>query len=157
MFLEVQALAARIHFGFPKRMVTGYDYNRVAMIIALLENKAGFALGNHDIFVNVVGGFKIQETSADVGILVAIASAFFNVALSPKMLFIGEVGLTGEVRAVSHMYERITTAAQYGFSHVVLPQSRQHTAITVPGISVTYASSITQLIDPQLHSRKINR
>jgi DNA repair protein RadA/Sms len=121
LLLEVQALVSRTHFGFPKRMVTGYDLNRTLLLIAVLEKRCGLHLENEDIFVNIVGGLKIKEPAVDLGIALAIASAFRNVSLDAETLWVGEVGLGGEVRSVPGISERIAEAAALGFKRVVIP------------------------------------
>ena len=91
--LEVQALVARTHFGFPKRMVTGLDYNRTLLLIAVLEKRLGLHLENEDVYVNVVGGLRVKEPAVDLGVAMAIASAHRNQTLDPHTVWIGEVGL----------------------------------------------------------------
>jgi DNA repair protein RadA/Sms len=123
LMLEVQALVARTHFGFPKRMVTGLDVNRVLLLIAVLEKRLGLHLENEDIFVNVVGGVKVKEPAIDLGVALAIASAHRNQTLDPETLWIGEVGLGGEIRSVTSLAMRLTEAAQLGFKRAVVPKA----------------------------------
>ncbi len=123
LMLEVQALVARTHFGFPKRMVTGLDANRALLLIAVLEKRLGLHLENEDIFVNVVGGVKVKEPAVDLGVALAIASAHRNQTLDPNTLWIGEVGLAGEIRSVGNLAMRLTEAAQLGFKRAVVPQT----------------------------------
>ncbi|OGR90909.1 MAG: DNA repair protein RadA [Elusimicrobia bacterium RIFCSPLOWO2_01_FULL_59_12] len=122
LMLEIQALVARTHFGFPKRMVTGLDYNRTLLLIAVLEKRLGLHLENEDVYVNVVGGLRVKEPAVDLGVAVAIASAHRNQALDPHTLWIGEVGLGGEVRAVGALPLRLMEASQLGFKRAVVPQ-----------------------------------
>lgn len=122
LMLEIQALVARTHFGFPKRMVTGLDYNRTLLLTAVLEKRLGLHLENEDIYVNVVGGLRVKEPAVDLGVAMAIASAHRNQTLDPTTLWIGEVGLGGEIRAVGALPLRLKEAAQLGFNRAVVPQ-----------------------------------
>ena len=123
LMLEVQALVSRTHFGFPKRMVTGLDANRALLLIAVLEKRLGLHLENEDVFVNIVGGVKIKEPAIDLGVALAIASAHRNQTLDPSTLWIGEVGLGGEIRSVGALAMRLSEAAQLGFKRAVVPQT----------------------------------
>jgi DNA repair protein RadA/Sms len=122
LMLEVQALVARTHFGFPKRMVTGLDYNRTLLLIAVLEKRLGLHLENEDVYVNVVGGLRVKEPAVDLGVAMAIASAHRNQNLDPNTLWIGEVGLGGEVRAVGGLPLRLMEAIQLGFKRAIVPK-----------------------------------
>ncbi len=113
---------ARTHFGFPKRMVTGLDYNRTLLLIAVLEKRLGLHLENEDVYVNVVGGLRVKEPAVDLGVAMAIASAHRNQTLDPNTLWIGEVGLGGEVRAVGALPLRLMEAEQLGFKRAVVPR-----------------------------------
>jgi DNA repair protein RadA/Sms len=123
LMLEVQALVSRTHFGFPKRMVTGLDANRVLLLIAVLEKRLGLHLETEDIFVNIVGGVKVREPAVDLGVALAIASAHRNQMLDPHTVWIGEVGLGGEVRSAGSVALRLLEAAQLGFKRAVVPQT----------------------------------
>jgi DNA repair protein RadA/Sms len=123
LMLEVQALVTRTHFGFPKRMVTGLDYNRTLLLIAVLEKRLGLHLENEDVYVNVVGGLKVKEPAVDLGVAMAIASAHRNQTLDPETLWIGEVGLGGEIRGVSALPLRLAEAAHLGFKRAVVPRT----------------------------------
>lgn len=123
LMLEVQALVSRTHFGFPKRMVTGFDANRALLLISVLEKRLGLHLENEDVFVNIVGGVKIKEPAIDLGVALAIASAHRNQTLDPQTLWIGEVGLGGEIRSVGGLPMRLSEAAQLGFKRAVVPQT----------------------------------
>ncbi len=123
ILLEVQALVARTNFGFPKRMVTGYDTNKVVLLIAVLEKRLGLHLETQDIFVNVVGGVKIKETGVDLGIACAIASGNGNYPCPQGCIILGEVGLAGEVRSISQLDERLLEAEKLGFEKAIVPAS----------------------------------
>ena len=118
--VEVQSVS-RTGFNLPRRQTSGIDYNRAALLIAVLEKKLGFMLGQEDIFVNVAGGIKVEEPGADLAVIVAIASSFKNRSVTEDAVIIGEVGLAGEVRAVSHLEKRVQEAAKLGFSKAIVP------------------------------------
>jgi DNA repair protein RadA/Sms len=122
LLLEIQALTAHRSFGLPQRTVTGIDYNRFLLILAILEKNLGLKLENYDIFVNVAGGIKVVETAADLGTAAAIFSAFTDRPISTKTAFLGELGLDGEVRPVRFMEQRILEAERLGFDTVYLPE-----------------------------------
>lgn len=121
LLLEVQALVSRSNFGTPNRRVTGADNNRVAMILAVLEKRCGFLMGDQDVFVNVVGGMRIDEPAADLAIMAAIVSSFKDVALPHNAILIGELGLGGEVRGVSRLQTRLSEAYKLGFETAYVP------------------------------------
>lgn len=123
LLIEIQSLVARTNFGLPRRMVSGYDLNRVIIIIAVLEKRIGVPLDNQDVFINVVGGIKIKETAGDLAIACAIACANNGVICPQKTVIFGEVGLAGEVRAVSQVRERLTEAEKLGFKKAIIPKS----------------------------------
>ena len=123
LLLEVQALTAKTNFGMPRRMVTGLDYNKTVLLVAILEKKLGLPLDSHDVFVNVAGGLKITEPGIDLGVCAAIYSAFTARAFPYDTAFIGEVGLTGEVRAVGYIQERVKEAEKLGFAKIYIPKS----------------------------------
>jgi DNA repair protein RadA/Sms len=123
LLLEVQSLVTRTNFGLPRRMVTGYDLNRITIIIAVLEKRVGLHLESEDVFVNVVGGVKIKETGVDLGIACAIASGHSNFVCPPKSVILGEVGLAGEVRSIGQLAERLMEAEKLGFEKAVIPKS----------------------------------
>ena len=121
LLLEVQALVAPAGFGQLRRSVTGADYNRVSLMIAVLEKVLGMALASQDIFVNIVGGVRVSEPAADLGIALALASSFRNVPLEAGLVAIGEVGLAGEVRSVAQIEQRLREASKLGYYRYVVP------------------------------------
>ncbi len=125
MLIEVQALVSPTNFGMPRRMATGTDYNRITLLMAVLEKRVGMQLGNFDAYVNVVGGIKIDEPACDLALIIAIASSFRNRIVDPDCVFIGEVGLTGEVRAVSHIDKRVMEAKRIGFKTCIIPSGNK--------------------------------
>ncbi len=123
VLVEIQALVSPTAFGSPRRATTGVDYNRVVLIAAVLEKRAGLPLTNQDIYVNVVGGLKIVEPAADLGIALALAASYRNTAMDRETAVLGEIGLTGEVRAVGRTEQRLREAARLGFRRLIVPQS----------------------------------
>ncbi|MEW6054631.1 MAG: DNA repair protein RadA [Nitrospirota bacterium] len=121
LMVELQALVSQTSFGMPRRTTIGVDFNRVNLLAAVLEKKAGLLLGGMDIFVNVVGGLRLVEPAVDLGIIVTIASSLRDVPLHPKVFVFGEVGLSGEIRAVAQAETRIREAAKIGFRQAVMP------------------------------------
>lgn len=121
LLVEVQALVSRSGFNIARRQTSGIDYNRAALLIAVLEKKLGFMLSQEDIYINVAGGIKVEEPGADLAVVVAIASSFKNRPVFEDTVIIGEVGLAGEVRAVSYVEKRIQEAYKLGFSRAIVP------------------------------------
>lgn len=121
MLVEIQALVCPTSFGMPRRMATGIDYNRITLLMAVLEKRVGLQMHNHDAYVNVVGGLKLDEPACDLGIITAIASSFRNTAVDTGSVLMGEVGLTGEVRAVNQIDKRIMEALRTGFKNCIIP------------------------------------
>ena len=125
ILVELQALTTLSVFGFPKRTANGLDFNRLTLLIAVLEKKAGMALGNQDVYMNIVGGIKINEPALDLGIILATASSFKNIPIPNDYIAIGEVGLTGEVRNVNMVEKRIKEAEKLGFKTCIIPESNK--------------------------------
>jgi len=123
LLIELQALADRMRFGAPRRIAQGLDANRLAMLLAAANRHAGLSLQEHDVFVNVVGGIEISETSADLPLLIALASSLSARPLPASLVAFGEIGLTGEVRPVAYGDERLREAQAQGFSIAVVPQA----------------------------------
>ena len=123
LLIELQALVSQTVFGQPRRMTTGTDYNRVAMIMAVLEKRVGLNLGNHDAYINIVGGLKVDEPALDLGIASAVYSSYKNIAAQKDIVVVGEIGLTGEVRAVNYLDKRLAEAAKLGFRKAIVPAS----------------------------------
>jgi DNA repair protein RadA/Sms len=121
VLVEIQALVGETSYGTPQRLAANVDRARLAMILAVLERRAGMHLGTHDVYASVAGGLRINEPAADLGIALAIASAFRGVALPAATVAFGELGLSGEVRAVSQRARRIAEARKLGFKTIVAP------------------------------------
>ncbi len=142
---EVQALVSKTAYPVPRRMASGIDFNRTALLIAVLEKRANFALYNQDAYVNVVGGFKILETAADLAIVLAIASGFSDFEMPGDLIVVGEIGLSGEIRAVSFVEKRIKEAQKLGFKRIMIP-SRNKLTQNIEGIEIIKVSSVSQAI-----------
>lgn len=123
ILVELQALVTGTGAGSPRRTIAGLDSNRVALLAAVLEKKVGLNLAGHDIFMNVAGGVKVDEPAVDMGVVAALASSFLDRPVDGKTVVLGEVGLTGEVRAVSHLETRMTEALKMGFTRCLAPAS----------------------------------
>ncbi len=121
LLVEIQALVCHSNFGIPRRQTIGTDFNRVNLLMAVLEKRSGVQLASCDAYVNITGGLKVLEPAIDLGIVIAILSSFKNCALSPKLIAFGEVGLSGEVRAVSMARQRVAEAEKLGFDTCILP------------------------------------
>ncbi len=146
LLAEVQSLVSQTFFPSPRRMMTGADFNRVNMLIAVLEKRVGYNLSNQDIYVNIVGGMKIDEPAADLGIICAMASAFKNAEIPPDIALIGEVGLTGELRAVVQLDKRLNELKKLGFTKCIVPDSNKKGLITPPGLDVLFAKNVSSAL-----------
>ena len=149
MLLELQALVARASFGTPRRTVLGADYNRVCLLLAVLEKRAQLPIGNQDVFVNVAGGGRVVEPAADLAIVLAAASSYMERPLPADVVVLGEVGLTGEVRAVAGLEARLRAAAQLGFRSAVVPKSGAAEMRSVP-LSVRGAATVSEALEALL-------
>lgn len=121
MNVEVQTLVAKTTFGQPRRMPLGIDYNKLVLLIAVLEKRCGLALGGYDVYVNAMGGIKLNEPACDLAVCAALASAYFGQPIDKYTAVFGEVGLTGEVRAVSYCEKRVAECVKMGFKKVLVP------------------------------------
>ena len=125
MLIELQALTTLSVFGIPKRTANGLDYNRLAVLIAVLEKRANLNIGGQDIYVNVVSGMKLNEPSIDLGVLCVCASSFKNVPIPKDTVIMGEVGLTGEVRRINMIEKRLKEAEKMGFKRCIIPENNK--------------------------------
>ncbi len=136
---EVQSLVTQTSFGQPRRTVSGLDYNRVMLLLAVLEKRAGVYVGNCDVYVNVVGGFELEEPAADLPVLLACASSARDKALPGDLCAMGEVGLGGELRAVGHMEQRVAELFRLGFKKCILPRQGTQTIMAPEGLELVRA------------------
>lgn len=147
MLVEVQALLSYTSFGVPRRAATGADYNRVVLLMAVLEKRVGLQLQNYDSYVNVVGGIKLNEPSSDLGIIASIASSYKDKEIDDGTVIIGEVGLAGEVRAVNFIEKRINEAYKLGFSKCIIPYNNYKNLKDVANIKVYGVRSVEEALD----------
>lgn len=145
ILVEVQALICRTNFNMPRRTAAGTDYNRVNLLMAVLEKRAGMQLSDCDAYVNVAGGMRITEPALDLAVIVAILSSFKNISIDPKTVLFGEVGLTGEIRAVNLAEQRVAEAAKMGFEVCILPQANKEN-IKVQGIKLIGVRNLQEVI-----------
>lgn len=122
IFAEVQALVSKTGFGVPRRTSTGFDFNRTALLIAVLEKRAGYFFGNMDTYINVIGGLRLDEPAADLAVAIALISSLTDTVIDDGIVAFGEIGLGGELRSVAHAESRINEAEKLGFSEIILPK-----------------------------------
>ncbi|MCL2353289.1 MAG: DNA repair protein RadA [Defluviitaleaceae bacterium] len=146
ILVEVQALVAPTKAPNPRRVVNGMDYNRVNMLLAMLEKRCGLPMSMADSYINIPGGMKLAEPAADLAVIAATAASFKNKAIPPQILIFGEVGLTGEVRAVTHTQRRIDEGAKLGFSEIIIPQANLKGLKRPDGVKVFGVNSINELL-----------
>lgn len=146
ILVEIQGLASSSSFGTPRRTVLGLDPNRVALIAAVMEKRLGMNLSGLDIFMNVAGGVKVTEPAADLGVAVALASSFLDRPVPEGTTVLGEVGLTGEIRAVSHVEQRIKEVVKMGFTRCLVPANSLKQISGIEGIQIEGVSSLKQIM-----------
>lgn len=147
ILIEIQALVCRTNFGIPRRQAIGTDLNRLNLLMAVLEKRLGMSMGDCDAYVNIAGGMRITEPAIDLGIVLALVSSFRNRAIEENVMAFGEVGLSGEVRAVSQMQTRVGEAKKLGFKTCIVPASCKDSLQDVKGVNLIYVSSVTDAID----------
>lgn len=147
VLVEIQALIAPSSFGNPRRMATGVDNSRVPLLMAVLEKRVGLLLQNHDAYIKVAGGVKLDEPAIDLAIAVSIASSFRDQATKPDDIFIGEVGLTGEIRRVARIEQRVQEAAKLGFNRVICPQKNLDGWTIPKSIQVVGVNTVQEALD----------
>lgn len=147
ILLEVQALVCRSNFGIPRRTAAGTDFNRVNLLMAVLEKRVGLQMGNCDAYVNIAGGIKMNEPAIDLGIVLALVSSYKNRPVDEKTICFGEVGLSGEVRAVNMAEQRVLEAKKLGFTTCVLPEVSRAAIKEIQGIQLIGVRNIKEAID----------
>ncbi|HIX68523.1 MAG TPA: DNA repair protein RadA [Candidatus Anaerostipes excrementavium] len=147
ILIEIQALISPTSFQMPRRTAVGIDYNRVNLLMAVLEKRVGFQLGGCDAYVNLAGGMRLGEPAIDLGVVMAIASSYKNVAVPEDTIIFGEVGLVGEVRAVSGGEARIKEAQKLGFRRCILPKANMETLKTLPKMQLMGVTNIREALD----------
>jgi DNA repair protein RadA/Sms len=147
ILVEIQALVSATNLGMPRRTAIGVDHNRVSLLVAVLDKICGLHLGGSDIFINVAGGIKVEEPAVDLGIVAAMASSFLDRPIDARMVVLGEVGLTGEVRAISQMDVRIKEAARLGFNRFVVPKSTVCKVTGAGNMQINTIGSLKELLE----------
>jgi DNA repair protein RadA/Sms len=147
VLIELQALTSRTSFGNPRRTVLGIEHNKLALLVAVMEKKLGMQLMGHDIFMNIAGGVRIEEPAVDLAIVSAVASSFLDKPVANGTVVLGEVGLTGEIRAVSHIPIRIAESAKMGFTRCLLPESNLKRLNKKTGIKLEGIKTVSDAID----------
>jgi len=150
LLVEIQALASTTSFGNPRRTANGIDMNRLLLIIAVLTKRVGIKMGDQDVFVNVIGGLQINEPAADLAVATAIASSFRNRPVAADVAIVGEVGLSGELRAVGHLETRLKESAKLGFKRCLLPASSPLKQVKSPPLELLTVRSMGEALDKAL-------
>jgi DNA repair protein RadA/Sms len=151
LLVEIQALASHSSFGHPRRTANGVDFNRLLLIVAVLTRRVGLRLYDQDVFANVIGGLQVGEPAADLAVAVAIASSIRDRPVAADLAMVGEVGLSGEVRAVGQTAARLKEAAQLGFRRCLLPKSIRRGQEPLPqGIEAIPVRSVVEAVQKAL-------
>ena len=150
MLMEIQALVCKTNFGMPRRTAAGLDYNRVNLLMAVLEKRLGLPLSGYDAYVNIAGGIRLNEPAADLGIVLAVASSYKNRPIAEEVIAFGEVGLSGEVRAVSMPEQRVSEAKKLGFTTCILPEVSVKTVGKIEGVKIIGVKSVGEAISAGL-------
>ena len=145
LLVEIQALATPTNYPMPQRVTTGFDFKRLAMLLCVLDRRAGVSTGSQDVFINIAGGLKIEEPAADLGIVTAVASSIRNKPVPADAVLMGEVGLGGEIRSVSQITGRVKEAQRLGFKRAIVP--RRNAAPQTAGIQVTGADTVRAALE----------
>ena len=147
ILIEVQALVSTANFGIPQRNVNGFDFRRLAMLLAVLEKRMELVMGMKDVFINLVGGLKVDDPAADLSILCAIASSFMDKPIDENIVFMGEIGLAGEVRSISRLGHRLSEVMALGFSGAVVPEASMNNKIKKSKLKIYPVTSVRQAFD----------
>jgi DNA repair protein RadA/Sms len=150
LLVEIQALASTTSFGLPRRTANGVDFNRLLLLVAVLSKRVGLRLSDQDVFVNVVGGLRVNEPAADLAVAVAVASSFRDVPVAADLAVVGEIGLSGELRAVSQLSRRLSEAAKLGFRRCLLPKGTRRKKDLPSEIEVISVRSVAEALEVAL-------
>jgi DNA repair protein RadA/Sms len=154
ILVEVQALCSTSAFGLPRRTANGVDVNRMLLIVAVLSKRLGLKLGDQDVFVNVIGGLHIGEPAADVSIAASIASSVRDAPVGADLALVGEVGLSGELRAVGQLPSRLREAAKLGFRRAVIPKTYRQSDELPGNIEILTARSVGEALEIAMKKRQ---
>jgi len=147
ILVEIQALVSQSNLGMPRRTAIGVDHNRVSLLVAVLDKICGLHLGGSDIFINVAGGVRVEEPAVDLGVVAAMASSFLDRPVDARTVILGEVGLTGEVRAVSQMEVRVKESARLGFNRCIVPRTNTASLTKIAKMEICSISSLKELLE----------
>ena len=155
LLVEIQSLVSRSSFGYARRRTQGFDFNRLSLLVAVLEKRMGLALEAEDIFVNVAGGIKIEDPAADLAVCAVVASSFKEKIVMPKTVVLGEVGLSGEIRSISQVLMRINEAEKLGFKHCILPKnSCKNLKLNKSEMEIVPVSNLKEALDIILEEKR---
>ena len=144
---EVQALVTKTTFNVPRRAADGFDFNRAVLLLAVAEKRCGMKLSAFDAYINVIGGLQLNEPGADLPVALAIASSYRDTPVADDMVAIGEIGLTGEIRSVSHMNQRLSEAARLGFKKCIIPRSGSEKLEVPEGLTIYRVRNLREAIE----------
>ncbi|MGD0021243.1 MAG: DNA repair protein RadA [Smithellaceae bacterium] len=147
ILVEIQALVSSTNLGMPRRTAIGVDHNRVSLLVAVLDKICGMHLGASDIFINVAGGVRVEEPAVDLGVVAAMASSFLDKPIDARTVVLGEVGLAGEVRAISQMDVRIKEAARLGFNRCLVPKTNSAQLANMAKMEISTINSLKELLE----------
>ena len=144
---EVQALVAKTAMNMPRRVSAGFDFNRAVLMLAIMEKRAGMKMSMFDAYINVIGGLRLDEPAADLPVVLALASSYRDQCICDDLVAIGEVGMTGEIRSVSHMNQRLSEIARLGFKKCIIPKGGSEKLDIPEGITVYRVRNIREAIE----------
>jgi DNA repair protein RadA/Sms len=147
---EVQALVTKTSFNVPRRACDGFDFNRAVLLMAVADKRAGLQLNLFDAYINVIGGLRLDEPGADLPVVLAIASSYRDTAIANDLVAIGEVGLTGEIRSVSHLNQRLQEVARLGFKKCIIPKNTAEEPQIPAGLTVYRVRNLREAIEVAL-------
>ena len=147
---EVQALVSKTSFNVPRRTSDGFDFNRAALLLAVTEKRAGMKLSAFDAYINVIGGLQLEEPAADLPVVLALASSYRDKPIADDLVAIGEVGLTGEIRSVTHLNQRLSEVARLGFQKCIIPRNSCEKLEIPEGLTVYRVRNLAEAIETAL-------
>ncbi len=150
MLAEVQALVAKTMLNVPRRVSDGFDFNRAVLMLAVMEKRAGMKMSMFDAYVNVIGGLRLDEPGADLPVVLALASSYRDQCIPDDLVAVGEVGMTGEIRAVSHMNQRLAEISRLGFKKCMIPRGGSKKLDIPEGLTVYRVKNIREAIETAL-------
>ena len=151
---EVQALVAKTTFNVPRRAADGFDFNRAVLLMAVAEKRGGMKLGLFDIYINVIGGLHLEEPGADLPVALAVASSYRDQPIADDLVAVGELGLTGEIRSISHMGQRLSEIARLGFKKCIIPRIGTEKCEIPEGLTVYRVKNLREAIEMALAPRE---